>query len=474
MPTRLRRLSVRTPLRIKLIAAVLALMVTGLAAVGLGSVSLLDEHLIDRVDTRIDEVENRVLWRVIRYPKNDPSRVWMPHDAIVRVTDADGRTTFSSKGGDVSGLPEPNLQGVPYHEPQTVDSITGEDQWRVKLQPSDGGAVIMVALTMADVSQTTGTLAGFVLLGGVAVLVTLASVGIVIVRRSLRPLSEIERTAEAIAAGDLSRRVPLGEGDTEVGRLARAINGMLSQIEAAFLARSNSESAAKRSEERMRQFVADASHELRTPLTSIRGFAEYYRQNSSADVGELMYRVETQAARMGLLVDDLLLLARLDQQRPLETHPVDLLAIAADSMHDARLLAPEREVSLEVIGEHAMIVSADETRLRQVVGNLMANALTYTPGTTPITIRVGADEETAFIEVADQGPGLSAQQAERVFERFYRADSSRARRNGEDGGSGLGLAIVAAIVEAHGGSVALKTAPGSGATFRVTLPLAME
>ncbi|SDH45933.1 two-component system, OmpR family, sensor kinase [Sinosporangium album] len=473
MINRVRRLSARTPLRVKLVAAVIALTVTGLLAVGTGNVSLLRNYLVERVDTRIDEVADRVIWRVIRKPKED-KRVWVPDDAMVRITNASGMEEYFESGIDVQGLPEPRLTGVPLHEPHTVRAVSGTLLWRVKIQPAEGNRTLVVAMTMSEVNQTTSTLAGFELLGGVVVIVLLAGIGAVMVRRSLRPLTEIERTAGAIAAGELSRRVPEAAGDTEVGRLARALNGMLSQIESAFTARSQSERAARRSEERMRQFVADASHELRTPLTSIRGFAEYYRQNPDADTDELMRRVESQAARMGVLVDDLLLLARLDQKRPLDTHPVDLLAVAADSMHDARLLAPERAISLEVVGDEAMIVNADETRLRQVVGNLMSNALMYTPEPGAITIRVGVEQEEAFIEVADEGPGLSPQQAERVFERFYRADSSRARRGVEDGGSGLGLAIVAAIVEAHGGSVALKTTPGSGSTFRVTLPLALD
>jgi two-component system OmpR family sensor kinase len=303
----------------------------------------------------------------------------------------------------------------------------------------------------------------------------LAVVGVTIVRRSMRPLAEIEHTAGTIAAGELGRRVPDGDPRTEVGRLAGALNGMLAQIESAFAARSASEEAARRSEDRMRQFVTDASHELRTPLTSIRGFAEYARQNPNADAAELMLRVESAAGRMGLLVDDLLLLAQVDQARPLKMRPVDMLALAADAVQDARILSPSREIGLDVVGGAALIVSGDEVRLRQVVGNLMSNALMHTEEGTPITVRVGADDETVFLEVADKGPGLTPDQVERVFERFYRADSARSRRrSGEDRGSGLGLAIVQALVRAHGGSVVAKSEVGEGATFRVELPLALD
>jgi two-component system OmpR family sensor kinase len=268
--------------------------------------------------------------------------------------------------------------------------------------------------------------------------------------------------------------VPESDPRTEVGRLARSLNVMLGQIEQSFLAQQSSESAARLSEERMRRFVADASHELRTPLTSIRGFAELYRQGAVSATDELdrvMKRVEDEAARMGLLVDDLLLLARLDQQRPLQREPVDLLVLAGDAAHDASAVDPDRDVTVEVTGDGAPIVMGDDARLRQVIGNLVANALTHTPAGTAIRLRVGADRPSgmAAIEVVDQGAGLSPEQSARVFERFYRADGSRSR---SQGGSGLGLSIVAALVAAHGGRVEVDSAPGQGATFRVVLPLA--
>jgi two-component system, OmpR family, sensor kinase len=274
---------------------------------------------------------------------------------------------------------------------------------------------------------------------------------------------------------------------------------MLAHIEAAFRAQTRSEAAARQSENRMRQFAADASHELRTPLTAIKGFAEYYRQRggvaengsgelSREDVDRIMHRVEDEATRMGVLVEDLLLLARIDQQRPLEQRPVDVLALAADAVQDARMIAPEREVRLIVGHDTAFIVTGDEARLRQVVGNLMSNALTHTPGGTPVEMHVRAGllgpapgpaapgvpaqpVPAVVLEVVDHGPGMSSDQAQRVFERFYRADQARTRQTG---GTGLGLAIVSALVNAHGGTVSVDTEPGRGATFRVALPLAPE
>jgi two-component system OmpR family sensor kinase len=256
---------------------------------------------------------------------------------------------------------------------------------------------------------------------------------------------------------------------------------MLAQIESAFSARAASEASARRSEDRMRRFVADASHELRTPLTTIRGFAELYRQGAARDQAELdrlMRRIEGQAARMGLLVEDLLLLARLDQQRPLDREPIDLLALAADAVHDARAVAPDREIELVLGGEDggdgsALVVLGDGQRLRQVLANLVDNVLTHTPAGSPVEVRVGAapldGRPGAAVEVVDHGPGLTPEQTERVFERFYRADPARSRAAG---GTGLGLSIVAALVAVHGGTVGVDSVPGRGARFRVLLPLA--
>jgi two-component system OmpR family sensor kinase len=388
--------------------------------------------------------------------------------------------------------------------------------------------ILVVGVDLGTVNQTLGWLARLDLLVGLIIVLALAVVGVAIVRASLRPLTDIEQTARAIAAGDLSRRVPDQDPGTEVGRLGRSLNSMLAQIEASFDARTRSEAAARRSEERMRQFVADASHELRTPLTAMRGYAEYYRQRGGlhedapgngqpstgqpstgqpstgqpstgqpstgqpstgqpsdelgsnsqltrGDMDRIMQRVEQESARMGVLVEDMLLLARLDQQRPIEHRPVDLLTLAADAVQDARIIAPDREITLDVGSGAAFLILGDEVRLRQVIGNLMNNALTHTPDGTPVAVRVLAGPRqpvpSVVLEVADQGPGLRQDQAEHVFERFYRADQARTRKAG---GTGLGLAIVAALVAAHDGTVALKTAPGQGATFRITLPLAPE
>ncbi|MGC5015951.1 HAMP domain-containing sensor histidine kinase [Streptosporangium sp. DT93] len=454
-----------TPLRVKLIAIVLILLTIALTLIGIGSVSIMRGYLIDRVDGQTVLIAETALRRIHRgvTPIGKP----LPPDAKLELRNGSGVVFATFSGADVEGRPGPEV--APGQGARPFDS----GDWRVRSIPTGDGGTVVAAVDMSEVRQIVGQLALVEVLGGSGLVLMLAGAGVLIIRRSLRPLEEIEHTAEAIAAGDLSRRVPDADPRTEVGRLGRSLNGMLAQIETAFRARSESESSARRSEERMRRFVADASHELRTPLTSIRGFAEFYRQAPGIDAAPLMRRVESEAVRMGLLVDDLLMLARMDQQRPLVMRPVDLLAIAADAVHDARILAPDREVGLAVDGS-ALIVSGDEVRLRQVVGNLMTNALTHTPAGTPVRVALFGEKGMAVIEVADEGPGLTSEQRERVFERFYRADSARGRRAPEDGGSGLGLAIVSAMVEAHGGTVAVESEPGKGATFRVFLPLASE
>jgi two-component system OmpR family sensor kinase len=278
-------------------------------------------------------------------------------------------------------------------------------------------------------------------------------------------------TAGEIAAGDLSRRVERAGGRGEVGRLGEALNAMLHQIEEAFADRERAAAELQRSEERLRRFIADASHELRTPLTSIRGHAELFRRGAAADpeaLAQAMRRIEGEAQRMGLLVDDLLLLARLDEGRPLDHAPVDLTAVATDAVTDARAVEPDRPFELDVDGP--VTVQGDNARLHQLAANLLSNARTHTPSTTPVRVSVRREGDHAVLEVSDRGPGMDPAQAARVFERFYRADVSRARLSG---GSGLGLSIVAAVAEAHGGAVAVDTAPGEGATFSVRLPAAV-
>jgi len=336
---------------------------------------------------------------------------------------------------------------------------------------------VLVATNLSDVDATVAQMTRVEIAVDSAVGAALVLIGYAIVRTALRPLTQIEAAAEAISAGDLSRRVSGGHPKTETGRLSAALNGMLGQIETAFSARERSEAAARDSERRMRQFVADASHELRTPLTSIRGFAELYRQGAadSRQVPDLIRRIEQEAVRMGVLVEDLLMLARLDQQRPLALDRVHLAALVAESIAGARARDPGRSIELKVEpapGGGEPVVIGDETRLRQALDNLLDNALRHTPQDARVSVRVRPGPAQFLLEVADTGPGLSADEAAHVFERFYRADPARTRTANGDRGSGLGLAIVAAITAAHGGAASVHTAPGQGAVFRLSLPAA--
>jgi two-component system OmpR family sensor kinase len=347
--------------------------------------------------------------------------------------------------------------------PFTVPSTTGGGNWRVVAAKRTGGDGETVVFG-ARLNDMDATLARMVTVEGVAtglVLAALAAMALWVLRLGVRPLAHMAETAGQIAAGDLSQRVEHTDDRTEAGRLGTALNAMLQQIEEAF-----DERAA--SEERLRRFVADASHELRTPLTSIRGYAELWRAGGLRDageVGEAMRRMEQEARRMGLLVDDLLLLARLDQGRPLDTVPLAFDRLVDDAVRDARAVEPDRPIDLTA---ERVTVVGDDHRLRQVIGNLLVNARLHTPPGTPVHVSLRRDRHVARLVVADEGPGLPPDVAARVFERFYRGDPARTRARG---GSGLGLSIVAAVAEAHGGRVRVDTAPGAGARFIVELPL---
>jgi two-component system, OmpR family, sensor kinase len=536
----LRSLNDRTSLRTKLITALLVLVAAAVAAMSISSVWVLRSYLVSQDDTQLRAAFDNVVSNFDGILSNQPQAFvpgqtsWVRNTNILVGIQQPG-TTLSPPGSQ-SNFPyggssaAQSLPAVPTtvlwadtHNGKlvTVGAQSGSDTWRVITQPvsyqlptASGGTeqvtgTLIVGVDLGDINATIGRLAVADLVIGSIIVCVLAVAIVVVVRANLRTLIEIEETAGEIADGHLDRRVPERDPRTEIGRLGRSLNVMLSQIEEAFRAREQSEEAAHQNEERMRRFIADASHELRTPLTAIRGFAEYYRQRGGLvphwdkrdaparsgaeadgtmtatgltpdDLDRIMGRVEKEAARMGLLVDDLLLLARLDQQRPLARQPVDLLSLAADAVHDARLLAPNRTIELSVAPGAAFLVIGDEPRLRQVIGNLMANALTHTPDGSPIEVSISSgvldprksDPTPAVVlDVTDHGPGMAPEQARRVFERFYRADQARTRTKG---GSGLGLAIVNALVAAQGGVASVKTAPGKGATFRITLPLAPE
>ncbi|MGW6334278.1 ATP-binding protein [Nocardia rhamnosiphila] len=483
------------PLRIVLVLAMMGL--TGLVLLATGAVvtSTMARSLTDRVDEQLLDAAHG--WAKPRQMKEITSRdggtTWVPagiSDPVVPPPPSSGeqprrfyelrRDPTGAVFFEISGWVDGSASAPAATDatgPVTVDSAGGADvQWRVLTTTNQHGSVT-IALPL---DENQSTVAGLILIEvftGVTALLVLAGVGYLVVRRSLRPLYEVEQTAAAIAAGDLDRRVPVRGVDTEVDHLAKSFNVMLTKIQLAVDGSEASEGHARRSEARMRRFVADAGHELRTPLTTIRGFAELYRQGAATDPGALLTRVETEAQRMGLMVEDLLTLARLDSARPLEQRPVDVLAVAAEVVHNAAAVAvqykaraeePDRRIGLEVDGSAgAMIVLGDEARLHQVLMNLVTNAVRHTPPGTPVTVRVASTEDEVHVDVIDTGPGLRLEDAERVFERFYRIDSSRNRASG---GAGLGLSIVQALVTAHRGRVEVRKTPGGGATFSVTLP----
>ena len=472
----------RWSLRTRLVVGLTLLAVIGLVVVNLVVVLLLHSFLVRGVDDQLGSGAGPLSGELPRQPTGDGQPVGgLPGDGtqgdrrpdlpssfvFVRI-DTTGKVTYQSRGSLASGAPD--LSGVTTAEVRahgnqvfTVPATGGASDFRVKARVALDGTTSVIGISLSAVDSTVRRLARLTAAVSLVAVLLLAVLARVVVRLGLKPLVAVEDTAEAIAAGDLSRRVPDGPPGTEVGRLSTSLNTMLGQIETSFAEKETAE-------RRLRRFVADAGHELRTPLTSIRGYAELFRQGAIADPADqtrAMGRIESEAERMGHLVDDLLLLARLDQQRPLEQVPVELIGLARDAVTDAQVRDPGRLIDLDS-GAGAIQVVGDRDRLRQVLDNLLDNALVHTPDATPVHVRLAAGEAgQVTVEVRDEGPGLTPDQAARVFERFYRADPSRSRSNG---GSGLGLSIVEAVVSAHGGTVRCASAPGEGATFTITLP----
>jgi two-component system OmpR family sensor kinase len=480
LPAQLRHPIRTKPLRVKLMATVLVLLTVAMTLIAVASVTALRRYLLEDLDDSM-----KTEWSTVAKQLAEPNRTQITSRYYGGVSnDAEG-SQWDEFVTMMSPEYLPDLQAAwkangKINQPFTVSAPNGE-HWRIYVKPMTNNRLLMIAASQYEVEKAVQRLITINIFGGISVLLFAATIGAELIRRSMRPLSQIEKTASAIAAGDLSQRVPDPELEnpeprTEVGSLARSLNTMLTQVEAAFTAQAASEAAARSSEERMRRFIADASHELRTPLTTIRGFAELYRQGAVTTpekTAEVVQRIESEASRMGLLVEDLLLLARLDRERPLKLELVELRVLAAEAVEAARVIAPDRDISLVVTPDAGpLVVSGDDARLRQVVGNLVTNALTHTPPGTPIIVRLASRDDQAVIEVHDRGPGLSPEQQDRVFERFYRADPARTRRADGTVGTGLGLAIVAALVAAHSGTVEVESQRGVGATFRVLLPQA--
>ncbi len=461
-------MSLRTRLLLGMVTVALVLVVAAMVIT-----RVTEQNLLEQVDKELADVQLGDLFR--RGPPGEPS---LSTFYVTGLTD-DGEVVTLVAPTFGEDPPQPGLseEVVDEHsdgEPFTVGSDGSSGRYRsVVLHFEQLGAAettsgvplrgdVVVSLPLDDVDAAVDRLIAVEIVATLAVLTVLGLVTYWVLRLGVRPLKAMTATATAIADGDLSHRVPDVAPGTEAGELGTALNRMLGRIQEAFSRRDQTEA-------QLRQFVGDASHELRTPVTTIRGYAELYRAGGLADPDELseaMRRTELEAERMGRLVEDLLALARLDQDRPLDRSPVDLSAVAEDAARDAKAVEPDRPV--QALADTPVTVVGDDARIRQVVANLVGNALVHTPRGTPIELRVGQADGHGVLEVIDHGPGMAPDVAARVFERFYRADPSRSRHRG---GSGLGLAIVDATVAAHGGSVSLHTAPGEGTTVRVELPL---
>jgi len=471
----------RFSLRARLLLLTTALLLAGLSLISAVVSDQLERYQLDRLDSQLRSFTEIIA----RVSTTGPSRSTPAQPLLDPALELIGTPylTYLDRDGNVVGsihssrldagtLPSPDeLRKLPT-DGTAVDLPAADDsgRWRAVARPTVGWAgTVIAAAPLTEADATIARLRSSSLISGAALLVLLTAVGWWALGRGLRPLRRIEHTAAAIADGDLTQRVPgLAAPTTEIGHLATSLNTMLGQLEQAFADRAASEA-------RMRMFLSDVSHELRTPLVGIKGSTELYLMGERTDVDEAMHRIDREATRLVALTQDLLLLAQLDEapEGQLDQAPMDLRTLANDARHELRALDPSRPITLtgsdgsDVPGPAP--VHGDENRLRQVITNLVGNAAAHTPPGTPVRIGVGTSAGRAVLEIADQGPGMKPEQADRVFDRFYRADRSRNHSGGAN--TGLGLAIARSIARAHDGDVELTTALGKGSTFRLTLPL---
>ncbi|WP_311215054.1 MULTISPECIES: HAMP domain-containing sensor histidine kinase [unclassified Arthrobacter] len=471
-------------LRSQLVAIIMGLLLLALAATGAGTLTLVKSYLQGQVDDKLKAAvalaqDQQSFDKLTQPNPTAPNDSAVPTDYSLTLY-VPGLDPYPFGGSQTDRPAVSNITSTEAKQrgntPFQVKGTAGTN-WRVVavgVVANGQNGVVIIGLPLTPVDKVMEHAVLVVVGVGLLTLVLAFFIATWTVARSFRPLAKVEKTAAAIAAGDLSRRVDIDNPHTEVGRLGGSLNAMLAHIEASFAARAASEG-------RMRRFAADASHELRTPLVTIRGFSELYRHGALAteeDVAMAMGRIESEAKRMGSMVEDLLMLARLDEQRPLQLKPVDLQLLAHDAMVDTKASFGDRNITLTGLdgaSPTAAPVQGDEAKLRQVIGNLVGNALRYTPEGSPIELAVGVrttpTESVSVIEIRDHGPGIPDEETNKIFERFYRADTSRTR---ETGGSGLGLAIVAAIVGSHGGTVRVTETDGGGATMVVSLPFREE
>ncbi|HEX3980240.1 MAG TPA: HAMP domain-containing sensor histidine kinase [Acidimicrobiales bacterium] len=472
-------------LRRQLVITMIILVAVGLAAVNLITFTSLHSYLYGRVDDQLQGASQQMASYVTRARQNgfNVTRASIAShvgpDLYVELIDPAGHVVVARPSSTqdlvdpapelparlaVTGVPSPDTDPRPgAYRPLNDDIDVGSagghgPEYRLEAT-SLPGYTLVVATSLASVTATLNSLRTIELAVSLGLLAALLVLMTLLIRQGLRPLEDMAKEADAIAAGDLSRRVQPTEGDSEIARLGRALNGMLAQIETAFAQRA-------RSEERLRSFLSDASHELRTPLTSIRGYAELLQKDALEDRAardRALSRIEREAARMGVLVGDLGLLAREGESPEPARYRVDLAAVAAEVVADARTMDGDRSIELHAPDE--VPVAGDDARLEQMVHNLIGNALTHTPAGTPVEVDVSLRGEQAVLQVKDRGPGMNHEEASHVFDRFYRGDADRL-----DGGSGLGLFIVATLARTFGGSASVDTAVGRGSTFQVVLP----
>jgi two-component system OmpR family sensor kinase len=463
-------------LRNRLTVGVLVLSAFGFAGAGFGAQALLQSYLIKQVDDQLLSVVGSTSDRLDRAGIASDSDVddtqsaraatplnRVPTSISVTVLDPFGNL-IGGIGGDlnsnqvteyVKGL-LPGQVAAFGSKPFTVEAPGSDFRVATTVLPSSLGSVI-VAQSLSDFDKTTHQISFIFLVIGGFVLLFIAIASRQVIKISMKPLKKIEVTAEKIAAGDLSARLENFEPDTEVGRLSTSLNQMLSRIEESFKARTQSE-------DKLRRFVADASHELRTPLTSIRGFAELHRQGAVPEgekTKELISRIEKESMRMGYLVEDLLMLARMDQSRELVMSDVNLSTVTTEAVTSALAAGPDHPITTDIA--HDVHTQGDADKIFQVITNLLANARAHTPSGTPIHVATYSNDNGSYVTVADKGPGLAKKDQEQIFERFYRVDSSRQRNSQE--GSGLGLSIVDEVMKAHGGTVSVESELGQGAAF---------
>ncbi len=479
-------------LRSRISFGVVLLTAFGFLTSGIAAQGALKSYLTTQIDHELEAITGGTLPRIIRSgiahevfesdheersdDEDRPARI-QPNSPLTRIPTTTSLTVIGPDGTIIGGLGGdlnkasisdyvrgllPSEVAKHGNEPFTIEAAGADFRAVARTLPNNVGTLV-AAQSLEELDNTVNRLGYLFFFISLILLILMVLAARTVVAVGLRPLKAAEDTAEEIAAGNLSARMPEASPNTEVGRLVTTFNTMLTRIEESFAART-------KSEDKLRRFVADASHELRTPLTAIRGFSELYRQGAvkgEEDTKQLISRIEGESKRMSSLVEDLLLLARVDQARALRSDAVDIVKVVADATASAQVSGPSHPITLIAPNTEIFMVG-DEVRIHQVIANLLANARSHTPDGTPIAVMITSNDQEVSISVADQGPGMSEEDQKRIFERFYRADNSRAR-NGEDG-TGLGLSIVDAVMQAHGGSVSVESEIGKGSKFTLTFP----